>query len=182
MHLVTEYDLGDIYGGIIDKNNGAPKSRQIKSTAEEINDILGTNIKISDMSKILNDLGIKTETENGVLICDIPDYREDIENSYDLAEEVIRIYGYDVYDSGRVKEAYSGWKLTEGDLGEKTILERKIKNVHVSEEPSKKMDIYDDKNEPNTTYVLYYHSFYAAIFLLLTHFDIKYRILHHMEL
>ncbi len=129
LHLVTEYDLGDIYGGIIDKNNGAPKSRQIKSTAEEINDILGTNIKISDMSKILNDLGIKTEIENGALICDIPDYREDIENSYDLAEEVIRIYGYDVYDNGSVKEAYSGWKLTEGDLGEKTILERKIKNV-----------------------------------------------------
>lgn len=129
LHLVTEYDLGDIYGGGIDKNFGAPKARVVKSSASEINAILGTKIAAEDMLRILNSLGITTKLENGNLISQVPDYREDIENSYDLAEEVIRIYGYDVYDKGEADEPYSGWKVTEGRLGERLELERSLKTA-----------------------------------------------------
>ena len=43
------------------------------------------------MAEILNALEIKTTLENGVLTCDIPYYRDDIESRADLAEEVMRI-------------------------------------------------------------------------------------------
>lgn len=129
LHLVSELKIGTICKGVVDKNFGAPKARVVKSSPSEINSILGTQIPAEKMVEILNSLQIPTVLEAGVIQSKVPDFREDIENSYDLAEEVIRIYGYDVYDKGEAKEPYLGWKITEGDVGEKLTLERKMKDA-----------------------------------------------------
>jgi len=47
------------------------------------------------MCDILNRLYIKCSLEGDKLICQIPSFRDDIEGTADIAEEVLRIYGYD---------------------------------------------------------------------------------------
>ena len=129
LNLAYSLGVGDICQGIVDKNRGTCESRVIKAKAKNINAILGTNISVNDMVTILNSLQIPTKLESDAMIVNVPDFREDLENEYDIAEEVIRIYGYDVYDRGEAREAYLGWKLTQGDYSKKVLLERKIKEA-----------------------------------------------------
>ncbi|MBR7110730.1 MAG: phenylalanine--tRNA ligase subunit beta, partial [Clostridia bacterium] len=43
----------------------------------------------------MNGLDIKSEIKDGFLTSTVPLYREDVEGANDLAEEIIRYYGYD---------------------------------------------------------------------------------------
>ena len=66
----------------------------INFNSNDINKILGMNISEEKMTDILTELGFKKyKGETSVLIK--PYIREDIERKEDLAEEVIRFYGYD---------------------------------------------------------------------------------------
>ena len=58
------------------------------------------DIPAETMTGILNSLCIDTTLEDGVLPCEIPSFRDDIEGRADLAEEVMRIYGYPSTSSG----------------------------------------------------------------------------------
>lgn len=128
LHLVCELDIGDILGGCIDKYSEKPAERTVNCSVEDINNILGIEVPQSDMGRILNGLGISTMIENGEIISQVPAWREDIENANDIAEEIIRIYGYDAYEKSD-KTLFENASATEGGLDDKTALERKIKNV-----------------------------------------------------
>ena len=66
----------------------------INFNSNDINKILGMNISEEKMIDILTELGFKKyKGETSVLVK--PYIREDIERKEDLAEEVIRFYGYD---------------------------------------------------------------------------------------
>ncbi len=94
LQLIEELDAGDIVDGIIDVNNGLPEERVLTVTAEGINALLGLEIPAGTMAEILNRLHIRTTLDGGVLTCTIPSFRDDIEGRADLAEEVMRVYGY----------------------------------------------------------------------------------------
>ncbi len=73
----------------------APKQKVIKTTIDAINSVLGIKIKESVISKVLKNLEFGFESnENGITVT-VPTFREDVVNFTDLAEEVIRFYGYD---------------------------------------------------------------------------------------
>lgn len=131
LHLVCELDIGDILGGCIDKYKEKPAERTVNCSSQDINNILGIDVPENEMSRILNGLGISTYINNGEIIAQIPDWRDDIENANDLAEEVIRIYGYDNYEKSN-KVLFESVASTEGGLDDKTALERKIKNSLVN--------------------------------------------------
>ncbi len=95
LQLIYDLDAGDIVDGIIDCNNGLPETRTITVSAQSINDLLGVEVPFDKMVEILNSLELKTTLIDGILTCKIPTFREDIEGRADLAEEVMRIYGYD---------------------------------------------------------------------------------------
>ena len=40
-------------------------------------------------------MSIKTKDVKGKIICNIPSYRNDLDRSVDLYEEIARVYGYD---------------------------------------------------------------------------------------
>ena len=66
----------------------------INFNSNDINKILGMNISEEKMIDILTELGFKKHNgETSILVK--PYIREDIERKEDLAEEVIRFYGYD---------------------------------------------------------------------------------------
>ncbi len=66
----------------------------INFNSDDINKVLGMDITEEEMLDILTNLGFeKYEGKNNILVK--PYIREDIERKEDLAEEVIRFYGYD---------------------------------------------------------------------------------------
>lgn len=93
--LISELDAGDIVDGVIDKNNGLPEERILNVKSDDILALLGVKIPEETMVSILNRLDLKTTANNGVLTVKVPSIRDDVEGRADLAEEVMRIYGYD---------------------------------------------------------------------------------------
>lgn len=130
LHLVSKLKCGKIARGIIDISSVKNEPRQVTASIKLINDILGVEIPTQDMIRILNSLGIETKINQGKLICEVPPFREDIENDYDIAEEIIRLYGYDVYDSVDYK-LFKNATVTEGHHHKRLKLERTFRNALV---------------------------------------------------
>lgn len=114
LNLISTLDAGDIIDGVIDKNEGLPENRILSCTTDSINDLLGLNIEKAEMVRILNALGLETTLEGNVLTVSVPSIRDDIEGRADLAEEIMRIYGYDHIVSTAMKgNVRRGRKLPE---------------------------------------------------------------------
>ncbi len=99
LHLVDKLHCGEIVDGIIDVcSQKLAQCQKLEISYSKVCKILGVEIPKKKMLQILNGLGIET-TENGdILTCQPPYIRDDIKNENDIAEEVIRIFGYDVYN------------------------------------------------------------------------------------
>ena len=95
LQLIYELGAGEIVDGVLDANNGLPKERELSVSVSKINALLGLEIPADTMVTILNSLHIPTELNGDTLNCRIPSFRDDIEFMADIAEEVMRIYGYD---------------------------------------------------------------------------------------
>lgn len=130
--LVSKLKCGKVVRGIIDKARGENKAHQLVGSVKFINQILGIEIPAPVMSKILNNLGIENKVNGDRLECIIPPYRQDIENNNDLAEEIIRLYGYDVYDKTD-GVLFKNSPVTESVPNVRYNLERKYRNMLVQE-------------------------------------------------
>ncbi len=95
LELIDLLDAGDIIDGVIDRNEGLPEDKIITVTTKSILDLLGVEIPDDTIVGILNRLGLPTVYDNGTITVKVPSIRDDIEGRADLAEEVMRIYGYD---------------------------------------------------------------------------------------
>lgn len=130
LHLVSSLKCGKVVRGIIDIATKKNESRKVIGSIDKINEILGVEIPTKDMVSILNNLGIETTMQGRNLICNVPPFREDIENDNDLAEEIIRLYGYDVYDKIDYK-LFKNAYITEGCPHPRLNLERAFRNMLV---------------------------------------------------
>jgi phenylalanyl-tRNA synthetase beta chain len=72
------------------------------------------------MIEILESLDFKVE--NGVIT--VPSYRDDVRCMNDVAEEVVRIYGYNEIQSGSIVSS-----MTQGGLTKKQALQKNIHNI-----------------------------------------------------
>ncbi len=88
--LVNLLEAGDVVDGIIDVYSSPVKTTVIPLEVEKINRFLGTNLSAEYMEKVLRLL--QFEVKDGMIT--VPSYRADVECMNDIAEEVIRIYGY----------------------------------------------------------------------------------------
>lgn len=95
LQLIYELDAGDIIDGCIDCNKGLPEDRIITVSTDKITELIGVEVADEKIVSILNSLGLKTTINGNVITCHVPSIRDDIEGRADLAEEVMRIYGYD---------------------------------------------------------------------------------------
>ncbi len=127
--LIYKYGYGKIADGIIDSLQDAPERKRVVTSIDEINSILGIKVPSATVLEILNSLQIESSiNSDGQLVCVCPVFRDDIENANDLAEEVIRLYGYDKV----VSTLLDGGKQT---LGGKNREEKNIdiiKNICVN--------------------------------------------------
>ena len=118
--LVEMLGAGEVVDGIIDVNNAEDKREWIEVNPEKINAFLGTDISEQFMVDTLKKLDF--EVKDGK--CLAPTYRQDIEFMADIAEEVVRIYGYDKIPSTLLRG-----ETTPGGRNELKNIEIKTKNV-----------------------------------------------------
>ena len=104
LSLIYKYGFGKIADGLIDRLSQDLTRNKVETSVEEINGILGIEVPKDTVLNILNSLQIQSEIDKvGKLTCVCPAFRDDIENANDLAEEVIRLYGYDKVKSTLLK-------------------------------------------------------------------------------
>ena len=114
LNLIYTLDAGDIVDGVLDKNEGLPEDKILTVKTADVLALLGVEIPESEVVSILNRLHLKTTAENGVLTVSVPSIRDDVEGRADLAEEVMRIYGYDhIVSTPMVGNVVRGTKLPE---------------------------------------------------------------------
>ena len=96
LHLIQQLDCGDITTLAFDCTDGRSTARKvIDTTPDKICAVLGIRVPGQTMIDILTRLEFTVEVDAaGVWHVSVPLYREDVEGYPDLAEEVIREYGY----------------------------------------------------------------------------------------
>ena len=113
LNLTQTLGLAKISSTHFDVSGGAStEKRVIKVETARVNEVLGIVVPEEEMVKILTALQFEVELNDGVLTLAVPRYREDIENYQDIAEEVIREYGYDKVVPTFLDDA----KVTNGGL------------------------------------------------------------------
>jgi phenylalanyl-tRNA synthetase beta chain len=93
--LICKFRIGDIIYGVLDTLPTPPIQRQIEFTLSDISDILGIKLTNNEVVNILKSFDFVTRIKKGVLQTKVPLSRDDVSNVNDLAEEIIRGYGYD---------------------------------------------------------------------------------------
>lgn len=121
--LVKLLDAGDIVDGVIDEYPVKKPVVKLPLDHDEINRFLGVSISRERMEEILSSLGFIVNSDKTVTV---PSWRDDVRCMNDIAEEVIRIYGYNdiestvdrVYGTGMRTESQSfGMRLRDTLLG-----------------------------------------------------------------
>jgi phenylalanyl-tRNA synthetase beta chain len=96
LHLIQQLDCGDITPTHFDCSDGTSRARRtVTVTPAQINGVLGIEVPEAAMKDILARLDFGVEVRVGVWTVSVPRYRDDVEGYPDLAEEVIREYGYE---------------------------------------------------------------------------------------
>ena len=96
LHLIEELHCGKVSStqvAVVEKDTLAP--REMKASIAKINGVLGIEVPTAEIERILKNLQFSPKINGDELTLQIPAYREDMEDYPDIAEEVIRMYGYD---------------------------------------------------------------------------------------
>ena len=125
LHLVEELGCGTVtsYRTDVCAEKLAPK--KIKTTYEAINSLLGIEVPRDRVDDILTSLGFGVERKGKGFIATVPLWREDVDGYPDLAEEVIRSYGYEHIVPTFLKDA----TVTHGGLTPAQKTELKFKRT-----------------------------------------------------
>ena len=96
LHLIEELGCGKVGRTHVDVNTGnSVEPRELTVSVKKVNDCLGIVVPNEEILKIMTNLSFEPKMDGDSLILQVPAYREDMETYQDVAEEVIRMYGYD---------------------------------------------------------------------------------------
>ena len=130
LNLVQKLGIAKVSSSHFDVSGGAStEKRVINVETAKVNDVLGIEVPEADMVEILEALQFEVELKDGVLTLAIPRYRDDVETYQDIAEEVIREYGYDKV----VPTFLDAAKVTSGGLNAYQAKELAVKNYLCSQ-------------------------------------------------
>lgn len=114
LHLIEELCCGTVTDMRRDVCAADLTPRQMTASVSKINALLGIVVPDEEIKSILDRLNFKPTIEGDTLTVEIPGYRDDIDGAPDLAEEVIRMYGYDhIVPTFLEKASVTGGGLTD---------------------------------------------------------------------
>ena len=130
LHLVEELGAGVPTDVHVDVSAGKEQENKIvKTTFSKINGVLGIKVPKGTVIDILKRLNFGVETSGDEITTVAPPYREDVEGYPDLAEEVIRMYGYEHVVPTLLKDA----KITAGGYTKEQKDELKVKKTLIEQ-------------------------------------------------
>lgn len=91
--LIEELGAGEVVGGMVDVYGKKKEPKTVAFDADKVNHLLGTDIAEADMLKIFEKLELSYDPATKLITA--PTWRQDIERPCDIAEEVVRFFGYD---------------------------------------------------------------------------------------
>lgn len=118
--LVNLLGAGEVVSGVIDVYPKKKETATVPFEPEKINRFLGIHLTADEMVRILQSLYF--EVKDGFVY--VPSYRDDVRCMNDVAEEVVRIYGYNKIESGRIVAA-----MTQGGLTDEQLYKSKIHDL-----------------------------------------------------
>ena len=120
--LVEELGAGEVVGGMVDVYGKKKEPVRVPFDAQEINQLLGTEISKEEMIGYFEMIGLSYDEETGEVIA--PTFRHDLFRMADLAEEVARFYGYD-----NIPTTLPRGEATAGELSFKLRVEEVARDI-----------------------------------------------------
>lgn len=108
LHLIEELGCGKVSRTHVDINTGnSIEPQPMKVCISKVNSVLGITVPDEEILRIMKNLNFNPTIDGDELTLQVPAYREDmlpegendVERYPDVAEEVIRMYGYDHVES-----------------------------------------------------------------------------------
>ncbi|MBP3200820.1 MAG: phenylalanine--tRNA ligase subunit beta [Lachnospiraceae bacterium] len=128
--LIEDLKCGEICENFIyvypDENKNVNKN--IEVSVSKVNSLLGTNIDSKIMKEILDKIDLKTDLNGDTMTINVPTIRKDINNFADIAEEVMRFYGYDKADETLPNVSIMPHTKTKQDIIEQNAMDIAIFN------------------------------------------------------
>ena len=125
LHLIEELGCGKVTTLCQDVCAVDLTPRKMTVSIAKINALLGITVPNAEIESILQRLDFKPEINGDTLTVEVPGYRDDVDNYPDLAEEIIRMYGYDHIVPTFLEKA----SVTGGGLNDEQKKELHLKNI-----------------------------------------------------
>lgn len=93
--LINELDAGDVVSGIIDIYPNPMMPQVFDASLQGIRKRTGVDIPDDAIVNILRSLQFEVVPKGDTITVTVPTFRQDVDGEADLAEEALRIYGYD---------------------------------------------------------------------------------------
>ncbi len=128
---MAEWGGGQIAKGLLDNYPNPPEDPVLTLSATWVNESLGTDIRLQEMTDILRRLGFECEVEGDTITAKTPPHRLDINDGLigraDLLEEISRIYGFDIIPSHRLDQP-----LPPQHVNHELIMEEAVRDLLVN--------------------------------------------------
>ena len=125
LHLVQELGAGRVTSYRADSLKKVLAPKTIETEYEKLNALLGIEVPADEVNAVLTRLGFEVKRTGKKLSAKVPLWREDVDGYPDLAEEVIRMYGYEHIEPTFLKAA----AVTRGGYTEAQKKELSFKNA-----------------------------------------------------
>lgn len=126
LHLIEELGCGKVSSTHVDVNTGnSLEPKEMKVSIAKVNRVLGIDVPENEIMRIMKNLQFAPSVEGDELTIQIPSYREDMDSYPDVAEEIIRMYGYEHVESTFMPDA----NVTMGGLNPKQKKELRLKEI-----------------------------------------------------
>ncbi len=116
--------LGAQAGQLIDANYTKPDKKIIKFDPNRFKKLIGLDLDVKTCQKYFERLGFKVKAPASQLLVEVPSLRVDIVEFEDLAEEVIRLYGYN-----KLKSVPPKIHLHPSGFEDQIVLKDKIRKI-----------------------------------------------------
>ena len=125
LSLISQLKCGKIACDEYDICSSDLSNKVISTTIEKVNGVLGIDVEPNVIENILKRLNFGVKIEGNNLEVTVPLYREDMESYPDIAEEIIREYGYDNIVPTLLKTS----SITNGGLTDEQLTDATLKDL-----------------------------------------------------